>query len=145
MFDDVTSHISRVYRGFNCEHHVRTGRYFEEDPDVSALTPSGFVTWARVLFEAYPSTEYERLQKALEVFRIRDKGGSPITIDRSLFPEQADLKIRNELKRYIEEYTVAVAIEKHTDVVAGGRESGDNLALRGGAISEAPGRGISRG
>ena len=124
MFDDETSKISRMYRDFKCEHHciVGTGGHHEERPDVPALTPGGFVTWARVLIEAYPGTEYERLQKALKLFRIGDKGGSPVTIDRSLFPEQADLKIRNDLKRSIEEYTDAVAVEKHTGFVAGGRE-----------------------
>lgn len=68
-------------------------------PDV--LTPSDFETWARVLIKAYPSTEYKRLQKALEVFQIRDKRGLPITINRSLFPELSDPRIREDLRRSI--------------------------------------------
>ena len=104
-FDDERGYTSRMYRDFKCQHHLiqETGRH-EERPDIPALTPGGFETWARVLIKAYPSTEYERLQKALEVFRIRDKGGSPITIDRSLFPEQANLKIREDLKKSIEKH-----------------------------------------
>ena len=125
MFDDERSSISRTHRDFKCEHQyiLRTGGQLEERPDMPALTPGGFVTWAKVLIVAYPDTEYERLQKALEVFRIRD-GGSPIKMDRSLFPEQAGLKIRYDLKRSIENYTDAVAIENYTDVVAGERISG---------------------
>ena len=120
MFDDDRSSISRTYRDFKCEHHYisQTGGQLEERPDMPALTPGGFVTWATVLILAYPDTEYERLQKALEVFRIRD-GGSPIKMDRSLFPEQASLKIRYDLTRSIENYTDAVAIENYKDVVAG--------------------------
>ena len=110
MFDDERRFVSRIYRDFKCQHHYTSwpGR-LDLRPDIPALTPGGFETWSRILIEAYPGTEYERLQKALEVFRIRDKGGSPITINRSLFPEQADLKIGEDLKRSIEEHSVPVS------------------------------------
>ncbi len=105
MFDHKRSSISRMYRDLKCQHHLiqETGRH-DQRPNKPALTPGGFETWARVLIEAYPATEYERIQKALEVFRIRDEGGSPITIDRSLFPKQSDLQIHKDLEKSIEKH-----------------------------------------
>ena len=109
MFDDTTSCISDIYRRFQCQHHlIQEPGHVDKRPDIPSLTPGGFETWARVLMEAYPNTECVRLDKAVETFRIRDKGDLPFTINRLLFPESSDSKIREDLKRSIAEYTSVV-------------------------------------
>ena len=100
MFDDTITNISRIYKCFKCQHHFIQGAgHDDERPDIPCLTPGGFDTWARVLIEAHPNREYKRLQKAVNMFQIRDKGGLPITIDRSHFPKTADLRIRRDFIR----------------------------------------------
>ena len=106
MFDDTRSSISHIYRCFECQHHlVQETGHEDTRPDTPSLTPGGFETWARVIIKAYPNTEYERLEKAVKVFQIRDKRGLPSPVNRSLFPESSDSKIREDLKISIEENT----------------------------------------
>ena len=114
----MESFISSIYRCFKCQHHLiqETG-HVDIRPDIPSLTPGGFETWARVMIEAYPNTEYKRLQKALELFQIRDKGGLPIIINRSLFPEVSDLKIRDYVKGSIENHNTAVPTESPTSLL----------------------------
>ena len=105
MFDDTRSSVSHIYSRFECWHHLIQTGHGDNRPNTPSLTPGGFENWVRVLIKAYPNTEYERLQKALELFQIRDKGGLPVTINRSLFPELSDSKIREDLKRSIADNT----------------------------------------
>ena len=102
MFDNTAGSISRIYRHFQCQHHLiqETGHH-QDRPDIPSLTLGGFETWAIVLIKAYPSTEYERIHKAAGYFQLIDKEGLRITVDRSSFPESPDVGIRDDLKRSI--------------------------------------------
>ncbi|KAL4870104.1 hypothetical protein BDV12DRAFT_166594 [Aspergillus spectabilis] len=104
IFDDRTSSISRLFREIEAEHHLVQAK-LNERPDVPGLTPKGFEIWARMLIQAHPDREYERLQKAVLNMPISNpdnkKERFPKEIPRRLFPETPNLRLREELDQYI--------------------------------------------
>ncbi|OOQ90189.1 hypothetical protein PEBR_05480 [Penicillium brasilianum] len=105
IFDDRTSSISRLFREIKAQHHLVQLDDLKERPDIPGLTPKGFETWATIMIQAHPEREYERLQKAVLNMPISNpddkKERFPKEIPRRLFPEVADLKLREEVEEYI--------------------------------------------
>ena len=105
IFDDRTSSISRLFREVNAQHHLVQLDDLKERPDIPALTPKGFETWQTRMILANPEREYERLQKAVLNMPISNpddkKERFPKEIPRRLFPEFADIALREETEEYI--------------------------------------------
>jgi len=105
-FDEHSS-ISRIYRDFECQHHLVQERY-DERPDIPGLTPVGFARWATLLIQAHPEEEYERLQKAVLEMPISNpddkKERFPKEISRRLFPRHGDIRIRDHIEDSISGY-----------------------------------------
>ncbi|KAJ5899302.1 hypothetical protein N7495_004046 [Penicillium taxi] len=105
MFDDRTSSISRLFREVKAEHHLVQLDDLKERPDTPGLTPKGFEKWASLMIQAHPDREHERLQKAVLNMPISNpddrKERFPKELPRRLFPEVADLKLREEIEDYI--------------------------------------------
>ncbi|KAJ5225988.1 hypothetical protein N7468_007213 [Penicillium chermesinum] len=108
IFDDRTSSISRLFRGVQAEHHLVQLDNLKERPDVPGLTPKGFERWATIMIQCHPDREYERLQKAVLHMPISNpddrKERFPKEIPRRLFPDVADLQLRQETGDYIIEH-----------------------------------------
>lgn len=105
IFDDRTSSISRLFREVKAQHHLVQLDDLKERPDTPGLTPEGFEVWATIMIQAHPEREYERLQKAVLNMPISNpddkKERFPKEIPRRLFPEVADLKLREEVEEHI--------------------------------------------
>ncbi|KAJ5168508.1 uncharacterized protein N7482_004102 [Penicillium canariense] len=105
IFDDRTSSISRLFREVKAQHHLVQLDDLTERPDIPGLTPKGFEIWATIMILAHPEREYERLQKAVLNMPISNpddkKERFPKEIPRRLFPEVADLKLRQEVEDHI--------------------------------------------
>lgn len=105
IFDDRTSSISRLFREVKAQHHLVQLDDLKERPDTPGLTPKGFEVWATIMIQAHPEREYERLQKAVLNMPISNpddkKERFPKEIPRRLFPEVADLKLRETVEEYI--------------------------------------------
>lgn len=105
IFDDRTSSISRLFREVKAEHHLVQLDDLKERPDIPGLTPKGFETWAMLMIQAHPEREYERLQNAVLNMPISNpddkKERFPKEIPRRLFPEVADLGMREETEEFI--------------------------------------------
>ncbi|KAJ5647013.1 hypothetical protein N7490_003385 [Penicillium lividum] len=105
IFDDKTSSISRLFREVKAEHHLVQLDDLTERPDIPGLTPKGFEKWATLMIQAHPDREYERLQKAVLNMPINNpddkKERFPKEIPRRLFPEVADLKLREATELHI--------------------------------------------
>ncbi|KAJ5643357.1 uncharacterized protein N7484_005864 [Penicillium longicatenatum] len=105
IFDDNTSSISRLFREVKAQHHLVQKDDLSERPDIPGLTPKGFETWATLMILAHPDREYERLQKAVLNMPISNpddkKERFPKEIPRRLFPEFADLKLREATELHI--------------------------------------------
>ncbi|KAJ5688712.1 hypothetical protein N7462_003104 [Penicillium macrosclerotiorum] len=105
IFDDRTSSISRLFREIKAEHHLVQLDDLKERPDIPGLTPKGFEKWATLMIQANPDREYERLQKAVLNMPISNpddrKERFPKEIPRRLFPDFADLQLREETDEYI--------------------------------------------
>ncbi|KAH1309407.1 hypothetical protein KXV65_001557 [Aspergillus fumigatus] len=104
IFDDRTSSISRLFREVEAEHHLVQAK-LNERPDIPGLTPRGFERWATLMIQAHPDKEYERLQKAVLNMPISNPDDRrerfPKEIPRRLFPEAPNLKVRDELDKFI--------------------------------------------
>ncbi|EAU38043.1 predicted protein [Aspergillus terreus NIH2624] len=104
IFDDRTSSISRLFRDIEAEHHLVQNK-LNERPDIPGLTPRGFERWATLMIQAHPDKEYERFQKAVLNMPISNpdnkKERFPKEIPRRLFPEIADLPLRENLDQFI--------------------------------------------
>ncbi|KAJ5594865.1 uncharacterized protein N7459_001073 [Penicillium hispanicum] len=105
IFDDRTSSISRLFREVKAQHHLVQTDDLRERPDIPALTPKGFERWETLMILANPEREYERLQKAVLNMPISNpddrKERFPKEIPRRLFPEFADISLREETEEYI--------------------------------------------
>ncbi|KAJ5923727.1 hypothetical protein N7454_008972 [Penicillium verhagenii] len=105
IFDDNTSSISRLFREIKAEHHLVQLDDLTQRPDIPGLTPKGFEIWATLMIQAHPDREYARLQKAVLNMPINNpddkKERFPKEIPRRLFPEVADLKIRETVELHI--------------------------------------------
>ncbi|KAJ5387595.1 hypothetical protein N7509_010136 [Penicillium cosmopolitanum] len=105
IFDDRTSSISRLFRDVEVEHHLVQSADLKERPDIPGLTPKGFEKWATMMIQAHPDREYERLQKAVLNMPISNpddkKERFPKEIPRRLFPDTADIQLREETEEYI--------------------------------------------
>jgi len=105
IFDDRTSSISRLFREVKAQHHLVQTDDLKERPDIPGLTPKGFETWATLMILASPEREYERLQKAVLNMPISNpddrKERFPKQIPRRLFPEVADISLREEVEEHI--------------------------------------------
>lgn len=105
IFDDRTSSISRLFREVKAEHHLVQLDDLRERPDIPGLTPKGFEIWATLMIQAHPDREYERLQNAVLNMPISNpddkKERFPKEIPRRLFPETADLGLREEIEEYL--------------------------------------------
>ncbi|KAI2742042.1 hypothetical protein DTO013E5_7879 [Penicillium roqueforti] len=101
IFDDRTSSISRLFRDIRVEHHLIQDDLAKR-PDIPGLTPKGFETWETLMILANPEREYERLQKAVRNMPINNpedqKERFPKEIPRRLFPEIADIEIREDVE-----------------------------------------------
>lgn len=77
----------------------------DERPDIPGLTPRGFEKWATLMIQAHPEREFERLQKAVLNMPISNpddkKERFPKEIPRRLFPEVADLRLREDTEEHI--------------------------------------------
>lgn len=108
IFDDRTSSISRLFREIEAEHHLVQNK-LNERPDIPGLTPKGFERWATLMIQAHPEKEYERFQKAVLNMPINNpdnkKERFPKEIPRRLFPEAADLPLREDLDQFIIKHT----------------------------------------
>ncbi|KAE8355308.1 hypothetical protein BDV28DRAFT_129320 [Aspergillus coremiiformis] len=111
IFDDNTSHISRLFREVKAEHHlVQKEGKLEERPEIPGLTPRGFEKWATLMIQVNPETEYKRLQKAVLNMPISNpdnkKERFPKEIPQSLFPFEKilNLALQKELKKSIERH-----------------------------------------
>lgn len=86
------------------EHHLVQAK-LNERPDIPGLTPRGFERWATLMIQAHPDKEYERLQKAVLNMPISNPDDRrerfPKEIPRRLFPEAPNLKVRDELDKFI--------------------------------------------
>lgn len=100
VFDDATSSISRLYRELEAEHHL-TQVELDQRPDTPALTPTGFAKWMSTVIRAYPEMEFIRqnnIASNIPVSNADDRRERlPNQIPRTLFPKQADMKIRERL------------------------------------------------
>ena len=107
IFDHDSTHISRLYRALDCQHHLVQERN-DERPEIPGLTPVGFERWVTLLIQANPNEEYERLQKAVLDMPISNpddkKERFPKEISRRLFPSVDDRKIRERFERAVEEH-----------------------------------------
>lgn len=105
IFDDRTSSISRLFREVKAEHHLVQLDNLKERPDIPGLTPKGFETWATLMIQANPEREYERLQKAVLNMPISNpddkKERFPKEIPRRLFPDVADIRLREDAEEHI--------------------------------------------
>ncbi|KAJ5905762.1 uncharacterized protein N7473_002678 [Penicillium subrubescens] len=105
IFDDRTSSVSRLFREVKAQHHLVQLDDLKERPDIPGLTPKGFEVWATIMIQAHPEREYERLQKAVLNMPISNpddkKERFPKEIPRRLFPDVADLKLREEVEEHI--------------------------------------------
>lgn len=105
IFDDRTSSISRLLRDVKVEHHLVQSDDLKERPDIPGLTPKGFEKWATMMILANPDREHERLQKAVLNMPISNpddkKERFPKEIPRRLFPDTADIQLREETEEYI--------------------------------------------
>ncbi|KAJ5125565.1 hypothetical protein N7526_007742 [Penicillium atrosanguineum] len=105
IFDDRTSSISRLFRDVKAQHHLVQTEELKDRPDIPGLTPKGFELWATLMIQANPEREYERLQKAVLNMPISNpddkKERFPKEMPRRLFPEVADISLREELEEYI--------------------------------------------
>ncbi|KAJ5093675.1 hypothetical protein N7456_009536 [Penicillium angulare] len=105
IFDDRTSSISRLFREVRAEHHLVQLDDLKERPDIPGLTPKGFEKWATLMIQGHPDREYERLQKAVLNMPISNpddkKERFPKEIPRRLFPECADISLREEVEEHI--------------------------------------------
>lgn len=105
IFDDRTSSVSRLFREVKAQHHLVQLDDLKERPDIPGLTPKGFEVWATIMIQAHPEREYERLQKAVLNMPISNpddkKERFPKEIPRRLFPDVADLKLREEVEGHI--------------------------------------------
>lgn len=105
IFDDRTSSISRLFREVQAEHHLVQLDNLKERPDIPGLTPKGFEKWATLIIQAHPEREYERLQKAVLNMPISNpddkKERFPKEIPRRLFPEVADIRLREDVDAHI--------------------------------------------
>ncbi|KAJ5540961.1 hypothetical protein N7494_006037 [Penicillium frequentans] len=142
IFDDHTSSISRLFREVKAEHHLVQTDDLTERPDIPGLTPKGFEKWATLMILAHPDREYERLQKAVLNMPISNpddkKERFPKEIPRRLFPEVADLKLREatelhimkhcgvDLPRITDEERSRANRPKASPPVGSGRSSGVN-------------------
>lgn len=90
------------------EHHLVQLDNLKERPDVPGLTPKGFETWATLMIQANPEREYERLQKAVLNMPINNpddkKERFPKEIPRRLFPDVADIQLREDIEGHIMEH-----------------------------------------
>ncbi|KAJ6008425.1 hypothetical protein N7540_012401 [Penicillium herquei] len=105
IFDDRTSSISRLFREVRAEHHLVQSDDLKERPDTPGLTPKGFETWATLMIQSHPDREYERFQKAVLNMPISNpddkKERFPKEIPRRLFPEFADIKLREKTEEHL--------------------------------------------
>lgn len=105
IFDDRASSISRLFREVRAEHHLVQLDNLKERPDIPGLTPKGFETWATLMIQTNPEREYERLQKAVLNMPINNpddkKERFPKEIPRRLFPEVADIRLREDVEEHI--------------------------------------------
>lgn len=105
-FDEHLS-ISRIYRDFECQHHLVQERY-DERSDISGLTSIDFTRWATLLIQAHSEEEYERLQKTVLQMPISNsddkKERFPKEISRRLFPRHEDIRIRDHIEDSISGY-----------------------------------------
>ncbi|KAE8379918.1 hypothetical protein BDV26DRAFT_279988 [Aspergillus bertholletiae] len=111
IFDDETSHVSRLFREVRAEHHlVQEENQLRERPYIPGLTPRGFETWATLMIQVNPETEYKRLQKAVLNMPISNpdnrKERFPKEIPQSLFPFEKIRKteLQGEVKEFIKEH-----------------------------------------
>ncbi|KAE8393680.1 hypothetical protein BDV23DRAFT_33875 [Aspergillus alliaceus] len=133
IFDDDTSHVSRLFREVRAEHHlVQKESELDERPYIPGLTPRGFEKWATLMIQVNPETEYKRLQKAVLNMPISNpdnrKERFPKEIPQSLFPFEKILrpKLQEEIKEFIKEHC-SVDLNKeferfkihHEDSIAG--------------------------
>lgn len=97
-----------MFRGVKVEHHLVQLDNLNERPDVPGLTPKGFERWTTLMIQAHPDREYERLQNAVLNMPISNpddkKERFPKELPRRLFPEVADLKLREEVGEHIMEH-----------------------------------------
>jgi hypothetical protein len=77
-----------------CQHHL-IQEHNADQPYIPALTPDGFQEWMTVMIQAYPSTEYERLSKAVLDMPISNaddrKERFPKELPRRMFPLHENL------------------------------------------------------
>ncbi|GAB1191057.1 hypothetical protein APSETT444_000226 [Aspergillus pseudonomiae] len=111
IFDDETSHVSRLFREVKAEHHlVQEENQLHDRPYIPGLTPRGFETWATLMIQVNPETEYKRLQKAVLNMPISNpdnrKERFPKEIPQSLFPFEKILKpeMQQHIKECIQEH-----------------------------------------
>ncbi|KAF1951121.1 hypothetical protein CC80DRAFT_576189 [Byssothecium circinans] len=87
--------LSKIYRDMRCQHHFIQERDTDQ-PHIPALTPDGFQEWMTVMILAYPSTEYERLAKAVLDMPISNaddrKERFPKELPQRLFPDHENLQ-----------------------------------------------------
>lgn len=143
IFDDETSHVSRLFREVRAEHHlVQDENQLRERPYIPGLTPRGFETWATLMIQVNPETEYKRLQKAVLNMPISNpdnrKERFPKEIPQSLFPFEKILKpeLREEIKEFIKEHC-SVDLDKEFEKFKAHHEgSATSAAASGPSYSE---------
>lgn len=78
-----------------CQHHL-IQEHAADSPYIPALTPQGFQEWMTVMIMAYPSTEYERITKAVLAMPISNadnvKERFPKELPRRMFPKNENVQ-----------------------------------------------------